>query len=201
MSLVPVMRELMAAGLTGEALLAAMERIEAAQAPVRSKAAERQARYRDRNKASQNVTRDDSDACDAKAPPFSPLPLSPTPPNPNPPISPQNQKQGQGAGGEFEAWYSRYPHKVGRGQAERAFSKAIREASLETLVAGLEAYIRDKPPDRDWCNPATWLNGKRWLDQPNEPQARQDIRHGHSSIQDQFARGFDRLDAHLDALG
>ncbi|MEM7312690.1 MAG: hypothetical protein AAF497_06020, partial [Planctomycetota bacterium] len=36
----------------------------------------------------------------------------------------------------------------------------------ETLIKGVEAYIRDKPPDRAWCNPATWLNDERWLDIP-----------------------------------
>lgn len=52
------LRKLMDAGLTGEALIAVVESIEAdQQGPKRSAAAERQARYRSR-KASQNVTSD-----------------------------------------------------------------------------------------------------------------------------------------------
>jgi 5-methylcytosine-specific restriction endonuclease McrA len=47
MSLAPVIAELMAAGVTGDALVAAVARIEAAQKPERSSAAIRQARYRE----------------------------------------------------------------------------------------------------------------------------------------------------------
>ncbi len=32
-------------------------------------------------------------------------------------------------------------------------------------MATLERYKRCKPVDRPWCNPATWLNQKRWLDE------------------------------------
>lgn len=67
---------------------------------------------------------------------------------------------------EFEDWYSGYPHKVQRGAAERAFSKARSIASLAELKAGVLRYIASKPADRHWQNPATWLNGKGWLDQP-----------------------------------
>lgn len=68
---------------------------------------------------------------------------------------------------EFPKWYRTYPHKVGRGQAEKAFRKARREgASLDDLIAGVQRYIRDKPADRDWRYPATWLNGKGWMDEP-----------------------------------
>lgn len=51
-----VIRELVAAGVTGDALVAACERIEAGSMPVRSVGAERTARWRERHKASQNVT-------------------------------------------------------------------------------------------------------------------------------------------------
>jgi hypothetical protein len=53
-----IVRELIAAGVTGDALVTALERIEAAAAPVRSKGAERTARWRERHKPSQNVTSD-----------------------------------------------------------------------------------------------------------------------------------------------
>lgn len=69
---------------------------------------------------------------------------------------------------EFDDWYSAYPHKVGKGAARTAFAKARKIAGLPTLKAGLAAYVRTKPPDRAWCNPATWLNQERWTDQPDE---------------------------------
>ncbi len=66
----------------------------------------------------------------------------------------------------FEAWYAVYPHKVQRGAAEKAFLKAIHLAGIEELIAGVHRYIASKPADRNWQNPATWLNGKGWLDVP-----------------------------------
>jgi len=67
---------------------------------------------------------------------------------------------------EFEDWYSHYPHKVQRGDAERAFVKARFLADLEELIAGVQRYVASKPTDRQWLNPATWLNRKSWLDAP-----------------------------------
>lgn len=53
------LRELMAAGVTGDALVTAVERIEIASEPRRTPGALRQQRYRERHKASQSVTSDD----------------------------------------------------------------------------------------------------------------------------------------------
>lgn len=69
---------------------------------------------------------------------------------------------------QFDIWYSNYPHKVGKAAAVKAFAKAESIATLEELQSGLQRYIDTKPPDRSWCNPATWLNENRWLDQPSE---------------------------------
>lgn len=77
---------------------------------------------------------------------------------------------------DFEAWYSHYPHKVQRGAAERAFPKALAQASLQELIDGVHRYIESKPVDRPYQNPATWLNGKGWLDQPADPPT--DLRQG-----------------------
>jgi hypothetical protein len=67
---------------------------------------------------------------------------------------------------EFDTWYHAYPLHRSRGQAERAFTAARRIASLEVLLEGVRRYIATKRPDRDWKYPATWLNGKCWLDEP-----------------------------------
>jgi hypothetical protein len=48
----------------------------------------------------------------------------------------------------------------------KAFVAARKRAGLDAIVAGVFAYIRDKPPDRSWLNPATFLNQNRWEDQP-----------------------------------
>lgn len=70
--------------------------------------------------------------------------------------------------GAFTLWYANYPHKVGRDAAARSFAaiQTARRATFAELERGLRFYISSKPPDRSWCNPATWLNQGRWKDQP-----------------------------------
>lgn len=65
----------------------------------------------------------------------------------------------------FEAFWSIYPNRVGKRDAEKAFLKALKRADLETILAGLRRYAA-KTDDRPWCNPATWLNQDRWEDAP-----------------------------------
>ena len=70
----------------------------------------------------------------------------------------------------FDAWYESIPpgYKKGRGQARRAFPKALAKTDLETLKAGILRYHReqdtlDQPADKR-KHPSTWLNGECWLD-------------------------------------
>lgn len=110
-----------------------------------------------------------------------PTPLSPqtTPPvvsaDTEPSIEPSIEertphtprKRGASLAG-FSEWWESYPHKVGKGAAERAWPKALSLATAEDLAAGVRRYVETKPEDRPWCNPATWLNQRRWLDQPGD---------------------------------
>jgi len=66
---------------------------------------------------------------------------------------------------EFDTWYALYPHKVGREAAKRAFLRARRQISFDGLISGVRRYCQEKPDDRNWCNPATWLNEGRWSDE------------------------------------
>ena len=71
----------------------------------------------------------------------------------------------------FDEWWQIYPHRIGKLAAEKSFER-IRKAgnvSFQTLVDGVRNYVRDKPPTRPWCNPATWLNQGRWDDEPALP--------------------------------
>jgi hypothetical protein len=65
-----------------------------------------------------------------------------------------------------ETFWPAYPHKVGKPAALKAFRGAKKRAKLPEIMAGLQRYIAAKPPDRPWCNPATFLNQDRWNDQP-----------------------------------
>ena len=68
----------------------------------------------------------------------------------------------------FEEWWERWPHKIGKLAAEKAFEKVRKrgDVAFDRLVRGIDDYVRTKPPDRNWCNPATWLNQGRWDDEP-----------------------------------
>ena len=67
---------------------------------------------------------------------------------------------------EFDDWYARYPHKVGKQAAMKAFEKVRKSGvPLDQLTSGLARYS-SKTDDRPWCNPATFLNEGRYDDQP-----------------------------------
>lgn len=72
---------------------------------------------------------------------------------------------------DFPEFWSAYPHKVGKGAAEKEFEKVVSSKSvdLDVLLVGIGLYKKTKPPDRSWCNPATWLHQKRWLDETEPP--------------------------------
>lgn len=94
-------------------------------------------------------------------------------PNLNPSLrseeSPRKPPRGRLSGEDlkaFETWYAIYPRHDDRGHAEPAFLKALHLATLEELIDGARRYARicaDKEP-KFIALPATWLNGKRWLD-------------------------------------
>jgi hypothetical protein len=66
----------------------------------------------------------------------------------------------------FEQWWAECRHKVGKRAAERAYIAALARASPAELLEGYRRYVASKPPDRQWLNPATFLNQDRHLDQP-----------------------------------
>jgi hypothetical protein len=65
----------------------------------------------------------------------------------------------------MEFWNA-YPHRVGKPAARLKWPKALEKAGLADILTGLQRYIHDKPADREWLNPATFLHQERWTDQP-----------------------------------
>ena len=68
----------------------------------------------------------------------------------------------------FESFWARYPRKVGKLDAERAFALALKRASEEEIMAGLEQYrVSETVRNGFICHPATFLRQGRWMDEPD----------------------------------
>jgi len=70
---------------------------------------------------------------------------------------------------DFEEWYAAYPRKRGRGQALKAYKAARKKVGADVLLARLrqqlQALTARGPEFVPY--PATWLNGERWDDEPD----------------------------------
>jgi uncharacterized protein YdaU (DUF1376 family) len=69
-------------------------------------------------------------------------------------------------GSEFNEFWHLFPNKVGKADARRKFDIARRKVELDALLEGVGRYIVEKPADRPWVNPSTWLHQERWEDEP-----------------------------------
>ena len=71
---------------------------------------------------------------------------------------------------EFCRWWDVYPRHTAKETASRSYTAARRTVTAETLLAGALRYRDDR--DRKQSDPkftahaATWLNQKRWTDEP-----------------------------------
>lgn len=69
----------------------------------------------------------------------------------------------------FHQFWKSYPHKVAKLAAQRAWLKAVKVATFQEIMEGVERYKLNKPDHIDFCHPATFLNSGRWMDEPAEP--------------------------------
>ena len=67
----------------------------------------------------------------------------------------------------FGKFWDLYPRKIGKGQALRAWSAAVKKVDPAVIVEGLQLHLEDlSSKDREFTpHPATWLNGERWADE------------------------------------
>lgn len=169
MSIAAAIRRMLDAGLTIEQALVAAEAFEQEVQPIKTARQERNRRYYEKKATEKRLNKTDQDVSDASdgsidlpsSPEVSPHTPLPNPSNHLPPSPPK----GGSSPADFAEFWSIYPNKVGKRDAEKAFSKARKRADLETILVGLRAYAA-KTDDRPWCNPATWLNQDRWADAP-----------------------------------
>ena len=99
-----------------------------------------------------------------------------------PPISPG---VGEKADAAFDSFWAAYPRKQGKGAARKAFQKARKKASLETMLSAIQQQRQSAQWRRDGGQyipqPATWLNQERWGDEldtgyQSSPQRREPVR-------------------------
>lgn len=70
---------------------------------------------------------------------------------------------------DFDTFWAAYPRRVAKADAKKAFDKAMRKTTLETILSAIESYKKHKPEYCDFAHPATWLNGERWTDEWEPP--------------------------------
>lgn len=75
---------------------------------------------------------------------------------------------------QFDRFWSSYPRHVGKAEARKAFIKAIADgAGAAEITLGAMRYAAERDREQDpvrrvkyTAHPATWLNKKRWEDEP-----------------------------------
>ena len=94
-----------------------------------------------------------------------------------PPKSPKGYSE------EFEKFWKAYPRNDAKQDGFKAFNKAIKETTLDTLLKSVEAFKNTESWQRDDGKyipyASSWLNGKRWLDDlpTAEPPKKKDAPH------------------------
>lgn len=78
----------------------------------------------------------------------------------------------------FEEFWQAYPRRIAKGSAEGAWEKAIKSGvDPQQLIEAATRYgvLSSRTDPRYISHPATWLNGKRWLDEVVETQSDADM--------------------------
>lgn len=74
----------------------------------------------------------------------------------------------------FDQWWTHWRRKKAKGDAEKAFPNALKEAGLTALCEGAERYFdwvdRNNIEPRYIVGPGKWLRDKRWEDELEERQ-------------------------------
>lgn len=91
-----------------------------------------------------------------------------------------------GAHPDFETWWSHYPKKVDKKNAQAKFKKAMANgAALQTLIDGAGRYAKAQDA-KYYMGPAKWLHGERWEDEQTK---------GTGKDQRDYGRGFAAADS------
>lgn len=92
--------------------------------------------------------------------------------------------------GMFDEFWDAYAHKIGKGEARKAWAKVIKTTDPREVINAAARYARSRIGEdpRFTAHAATWLNGERWLDEPsfarNGHKAPTDGRGGRRNFED-----------------
>lgn len=86
----------------------------------------------------------------------------------------------------FGEFWDTYAHKVGIGDARKSWTKACKKADPREIINAAARYAASQrgTEKRFVAHAATWLNGERWLDEPEY------VRNGQGSAGDRGGDGF-----------
>ena len=71
---------------------------------------------------------------------------------------------------QFDEFWEAYPKKMAKGQARKAWVKAIKADTPQKIIDAAIAYtISQQGKDKQFIPyPASWLNAERWRDEPDQ---------------------------------
>lgn len=108
----------------------------------------------------------------------------------------EKRERARALAAEFETqFWTAWPNKVGKPAAAKSFLAArLSGVELSAILDGVERYVRGKPSDRPWLNPATFLNQRRFDDAPASVCARAPPTNSRPTIHDRLSRFSDEQD-------
>ena len=94
------------------------------------------------------------------------------PPKKNILIEEQSSEKNIDIESSFAKFWDVYPRKLGKGEAFKAFEKAVRKHGADVVMDGVRCLASDPnlPEPQFIPRAATWLNGERWGDDPYPPK-------------------------------
>ena len=79
----------------------------------------------------------------------------------------ENKKKEEKGNSHFLMFWEAYPKKAGKGGAERAWNEAVKDTEPEQIITAAKNFAKSEKAKGKFCpNPATWLNDRRWEDDP-----------------------------------